>query len=92
MKEFRSLSDNELTVARQSIRVLVLTGLGLNCEVETAEAFRLVGAQPERVHLLELLEGNEERQLSDYQIMRLRLRRSSGCRLGVRQQDPLAPV
>ena len=37
------------------VRVLVLTGLGLNCEIETAEAFRLVGATPELVHLLDLL-------------------------------------
>lgn len=67
--DFRSLPDNELQAARSAVRVLVLTGLGLNCEVETAEAFRLVGATPERVHLLELLEGADERRLADYQIV-----------------------
>ncbi len=46
--------------------VLVLTGLGLNCEAETAAAFRLVGAAPELVHLLDLLDGR--RRLADYRI------------------------
>jgi phosphoribosylformylglycinamidine synthase len=49
------------------VRVLVITGLGLNCEVETAEAFRLVGASPERVHLLDLLDGR--RKLSEFRIV-----------------------
>ncbi len=53
--------------ARRDVRVLVITGLGLNCEVETAEAFRLVGATPENVHLLDLLDGR--RRLADYQIV-----------------------
>ena len=53
--------------ARRDVRVLVITGLGLNCEVETAEAFRLVGATPEMVHLLDLLDGR--RKLSDFQIV-----------------------
>ena len=52
---------------RAEVRVIVLTGLGLNCEVETAEAFRLVGASPERVHLLDLLDGR--RRLADYAIL-----------------------
>ncbi|MDX1644100.1 MAG: phosphoribosylformylglycinamidine synthase subunit PurQ, partial [Thermoanaerobaculia bacterium] len=52
---------------RSAVRVLVLEGLGLNCEVETAEAFRLVGATPERVHLLDLLDGR--RQLDEFRIV-----------------------
>lgn len=51
------------------MRVLVLTGLGLNCEVETTEAFRRVGAKPELVHLLDVLDGRAERPLSAYQII-----------------------
>jgi len=54
---------------RADVHVLVLTGLGLNCEVETAEAFRLVGATPHSVHLLDLLRGHAERPLTDYQIV-----------------------
>ena len=68
-REFRMQPAVELQAQRSAVRVLVLTGLGLNCEVETAEAFRLVGASPERVHLLDLLRDSEERSLSDYQII-----------------------
>ena len=67
--EFRSLPAAEQVAARSQVRVLVLTGLGLNCEVETAEAFRLVGAAPEPVHLLDLLDDRSEHQLADYQII-----------------------
>jgi phosphoribosylformylglycinamidine synthase len=54
---------------RSAVRVLVLTGLGLNCEVETATAFRMVGANPHRVHLLDLLEGRRRLSFGDYQIL-----------------------
>lgn len=67
--DFRSLPPREQTAARAAVKVLVLTGLGLNCEVETAAAFRLVGASPELVPLLDLLDGSEERSLADYQIV-----------------------
>jgi phosphoribosylformylglycinamidine synthase len=33
------------------VKVLVLTGFGLNCDVETAHAFELAGASAERVHI-----------------------------------------
>jgi phosphoribosylformylglycinamidine (FGAM) synthase-like amidotransferase family enzyme len=59
----------ELARARANVRVLVITGLGLNCEVETAVGFKLVGASPERVHLLDLLDGRDERKLSHYRIL-----------------------
>lgn len=59
----------ELARARANVRVLVITGLGLNCEVETEVGFKLVGASPERVHLLDLLDGRDERKLSDYRIL-----------------------
>ncbi|HKQ61552.1 MAG TPA: phosphoribosylformylglycinamidine synthase subunit PurQ [Candidatus Polarisedimenticolaceae bacterium] len=52
-----------------AVRVLILTGLGLNCEGETEAAFRMVGAEPERVHLLDLLQGNAPRPLTDYPIL-----------------------
>lgn len=58
-----------LARARANVRVLVITGLGLNCETETEAGFRMVGASPERVHLLELLDGRAERKLSDYRIL-----------------------
>lgn len=59
----------EVLKARASVRVLVLTGLGLNCEVETEVGFRMAGATPERVHLLDLLDGRAPRPLNDYKIL-----------------------
>lgn len=42
--------------------VLVLTGDGINCERETANAFRLVGADPKIVHINDLLENPKSLQ------------------------------
>jgi len=69
LQAFEPLPDAEKTARRQAVRVLVLTGLGLNCEVETAEAFRLAGARPEQVHLLDLLEGGDAPRLADYHVL-----------------------
>jgi len=69
LARLRSLADDELARRRAGVRVLVLSGLGLNCEVETGEAFRLVGAAPQQVHLLDLLDGRH--RLADYQIVAL---------------------
>lgn len=49
-----------------ALRVLVMRAPGINCDVETAHAFELAGAAPERVHILELLE--KRKKLSDYDI------------------------
>lgn len=49
-----------------SVRALVLTGFGLNCDWETAYALETAGAEPERVHLNTLIRG--EKRLRDYQI------------------------
>lgn len=35
-------------------RVLILAGLGINADLELAEAFRRVGGRPERIHCLDL--------------------------------------
>ncbi len=45
-------------------RVLIPTGFGLNCEVETAHACRLAGLAPELVHINDLAAGQV--RLSDY--------------------------
>jgi len=50
-------------------RVLIITGLGLNCEAETEAAFALCGARPEKVHLLDLLDRIAGRRLVDYPIV-----------------------
>lgn len=52
---------------REEIKVLVITGYGLNCEKETAAAFKLVGATPELVHLSDLVSG--ERRLDEFQLL-----------------------
>jgi phosphoribosylformylglycinamidine synthase len=54
---------------RGEVRVLVLTGLGLNCEVETATAFRMVGARPEMIHLLDVLNGSGAPRLADFRVL-----------------------
>ena len=51
------------------MRVLVLTGLGLNCEAETEAAFRMAGAKPELVHLLDLMDAERQHRLSDYSVL-----------------------
>ncbi len=63
------MSDRDLAARRAEVRVLIITGLGLNCEAETEAAFRKVGARPERVHLLDLLDGGTGRRLYDYPVI-----------------------
>ncbi len=41
----------------KTVRALVLTGYGLNCDYETHFSLKLAGAHPERVHINELLHG-----------------------------------
>jgi phosphoribosylformylglycinamidine synthase subunit PurQ / glutaminase len=50
-----------------NVRVLVLTGYGLNCDSETAYAFELAGAEAHRVHINSLIDG--EVRLEDFKIM-----------------------
>jgi len=49
------------------IRALVLTGFGLNCDLETAHALELAGAEAARVHINALIDGDA--RLDDYQIL-----------------------
>ncbi len=52
---------------KSDIKVLVITGFGLNCERETAAACRLVGATPELVHLNDLIAGKH--RLEEYHFL-----------------------
>jgi phosphoribosylformylglycinamidine synthase len=54
---------------RARVRVLILTGLGLNCEQETAHAFRMCGASPDLVHLSDMVDGYAPSKLTDYNIV-----------------------
>ena len=67
MPDGTDLTPEELAGKRAAVKVLILTGLGLNCERETEQAFRLVGSTPEPVHLLDLLDGRV--RLADYRIL-----------------------
>ncbi|WP_176013609.1 phosphoribosylformylglycinamidine synthase subunit PurQ [Victivallis sp. Marseille-Q1083] len=52
---------------KKEVRVLVITGFGLNCEKETAAAFEHCGATAEKVHLNDLISGR--RRLDEFQIL-----------------------
>ncbi len=52
---------------KSDVKVLVITGFGLNCERETAAACKLVGASPELVHLNDLIAG--KRRLEEFHFL-----------------------
>ena len=49
------------------VRALVVTGFGINCEVEMAAAYRLLGVEAEIVHLNEIFK--ERVSIHDYQVL-----------------------
>jgi phosphoribosylformylglycinamidine synthase subunit PurQ / glutaminase len=55
------------------VKVCVLRIEGTNCEEESYQAFKRLGAKPEKVHLKQLtgtdVSSEEKRSLSDYQIL-----------------------
>ncbi len=53
------------------VRVLIPVGFGLNCEDETAHAFRMVGADVDLVHLTDLFARRHPRRIADYQVLGL---------------------
>lgn len=53
----------------RTVRVIVPVGFGLNCEDETAHAFRLVGAEVDLVHLTDLFAHRHGRRIADYQVL-----------------------
>jgi len=55
-------------VAASRVRVLVITGYGLNCEEETTAGFEMLGSQVDALHLSELLQ-REQKRLGDYRIV-----------------------
>lgn len=50
-----------------SVKALVLTGYGLNCDNETRYAFELAGANPQRVHINALIDQSVP--LDDFKVM-----------------------
>ncbi|MFH1424651.1 MAG: phosphoribosylformylglycinamidine synthase I [archaeon] len=51
------------------VKALILTGYGINCDYETQHVFELAGAEAEKVHINELING--AKKLEDYQILAL---------------------
>jgi len=49
-----------------TIRALVMTGYGLNCDYETDFSLRLAGAEPRRVHINDLIAGED---LDNYHLL-----------------------
>jgi phosphoribosylformylglycinamidine synthase I len=55
-----------------TVRAIVLTGYGLNCDYETDYSLKLAGAESHRVHINELIKGQKQDRgirLSDYHIL-----------------------
>ncbi len=50
-----------------TVKTLIITGFGLNCEKETAKAFELCGSETAQVHLNDLLDNKSS--LADYHIL-----------------------
>jgi phosphoribosylformylglycinamidine synthase len=48
-------------------KAIILRGTGTNCDIETFNAFKYVGAEPELVHINQLLSG--EKKVLEYSIM-----------------------
>ncbi len=63
------MAENNEMVNMKKPKVLVITGYGINCDIETELAFNLAGADAERVHINDLIDGCK--RMSDYQILAL---------------------
>jgi len=50
-----------------AVRACILTGFGINCDYETAHAFRMAGADAVRVHINDLIDGHDS--LEHHQIL-----------------------
>lgn len=67
---FAKLPEADKARRRARVRVLIPTGVGLNCEIETETGFRRAGASPERVPITDLLDRTQgRRRWTEYQIV-----------------------
>lgn len=73
MEEWFERYDGGIPLKVNEVRVCILRMEGTNCEQETFDAFKRLGADPEFVHLKQLegsdLVKGEARNLDDYQIL-----------------------
>ncbi|MFO7821303.1 MAG: phosphoribosylformylglycinamidine synthase subunit PurQ [Lentisphaeria bacterium] len=56
-----------VNIGTNSVKALVITGFGLNCEKETACAFESAGAVAEQIHLNDILAGR--RSMDEFRIL-----------------------
>ncbi|MBF0231542.1 MAG: phosphoribosylformylglycinamidine synthase subunit PurQ [Desulfamplus sp.] len=63
----RRIQRGNDTCGDKRVKALVLTGFGLNCDMETAYAFELAGAKADRVHINSLISGKVD--LNDFHIL-----------------------
>ena len=61
-------------------KVAVLTGFGINCDIETMAVFEMAGAKPSRIHVNSLVNGEDD--LTNYHIMAIPGGFSFGDHLG----------
>ena len=61
------MSSNRDEAHSDAPRALVLRAAGVNCDLETAHAFRLAGARPDRIHINRL--ADNPRLLDDFDIL-----------------------
>ena len=61
-------------------KVAVLSGFGINCEIETMAVFEMAGGSSDRIHVNKLVSG--EVKLADYHIMAIPGGFSFGDHLG----------
>ncbi len=54
-------------MAVKTVKSLVITGYGINCEYETAHANKLAGAEPTIAHINDVIDGKY--RLDDYQLL-----------------------
>ena len=57
----------DLKIIKMTPKVLIMSGYGINCEIESAHAFEKAGAEYEIVHINDLISG--KKKMSDYDIM-----------------------
>ncbi|MCD6353184.1 MAG: phosphoribosylformylglycinamidine synthase I [Proteobacteria bacterium] len=56
----------------KTVKALILTGYGINCDYETDHALKIAGAESDRVHVNELIKGDEfgrRSSLTDYHLL-----------------------
>lgn len=63
----RDIKKTSYQTNNGKVKALVLTGFGLNCDIETAHAFETAGANAHRVHINSLISGKVA--LDDFHIL-----------------------